>query len=287
MMRFKNGVCIAIATLGLAACASAETPGERFRKAISERKNYCEQQTPRAGDTTCNILKVQTAEPLGTPGGQLAHSIKLPPPWDSPKTVYRPGMGSEEYFRALCEQEAGEFVFSSVSNVEGVVQLRPRSPAHHELQQHLYAIEDPYGYRDWEAREPQFFFVGPKTYRFFEKPVSADKQTGPVTRYFGYDGRNLATMKSEEGAARARYGYIWRGISRPNDRELGIGGGELIVLDLQTGQVLGVKRGFARTGDFHISPGTWWPAAAVCPGDNKDLYVLGEFITRILKPLDR
>ena len=35
--------------------------------------------------------------------------------------------------------------------------------------------------------------------------------------------------------------YVWRGITRPHDREMGIAGGELIVLDLQTNEVLGVQ----------------------------------------------
>ncbi len=37
----------------------------------------------------------------------------------------------------------------------------------------------------------------------------------------------------------------WRGIRRPHDREMGIAGGELIVLDLETNEVLGVRRGYA------------------------------------------
>ena len=39
-----------------------------------------------------------------------------------------------------------------------------------------------------------------------------------------------------------------RGIVRPHDREMGIAGGELIVLDLETSKVLGVRRGYIRTG---------------------------------------
>lgn len=49
---------------------------------------------------------------------------------------------------------------------------------------------------------------------------------------------------------KSRYGFMWRGIERsPHDRELGIGGGEILVLDLQTNDVLAVRRNFrlART----------------------------------------
>ena len=55
------------------------------------------------------------------------------------------------------------------------------------------------------------------------------------------DGKYFYPRKSqpplvEERVAqlKSRYGFTWRGIERsPQDRELGIGGGELIVLDLR------------------------------------------------------
>lgn len=55
-----------------------------------------------------------------------------------------------------------------------------------------------------------------------------------------------------------RYGITWRGIKRPNDREMGIAGGELIVLDLETHEVLGVRRGYA----FYRGS---WEITALCP----------------------
>ena len=42
----------------------------------------------------------------------------------------------------------------------------------------------------------------------------------------------------------SRYGYTWRGIRRPYDREMGIYGGETAVVDLKTGEILGLRRGF-------------------------------------------
>ena len=58
---------------------------------------------------------------------------------------------------------------------------------------------------------------------------------GPLWRYstirVAINDTSEATRHSEQ---RARYGFTWRGIKRPHDRELGIAGGELIVIDLQT-----------------------------------------------------
>ena len=276
----------AITAMTQFACISAETPGDRFRKSMADRKTYCDNRELSPGETSCNILKLVRPDPLATPDGRFAHSIKLPVTV-APK-AYRTGMTSEEYFRVLCE-ESGEFIFRKVNEVDGVMELRPRPIASDDMLRHLYALEDPYGYRDWEARNPEFFYVSPTAYRFFERALKSDQPKGQVLRYSGYDGRSMATMNKETAnAPRSRYGFTWRGISRPNDREMGIAGGELIVLDIDTLQVLGVKRGFARTGEVHPVPlGIWWRLPSVCPGDSNETYVPGKFVTKVLIPAQR
>src|SRR6266568_2409745 len=59
---------------------------------------------------------------------------------------------------------------------------------------------------------------------------------------------------------RSRYGWTWRGIERSeHDRPLGIGGGEVVVFDLQTNEVLAFRRNFRRsvpgTGDVDWTTG--------------------------------
>jgi hypothetical protein len=274
-----------VATLE-AACAFAETPGDLFRRQMAELKAYCDGRRLSPGEMTCNPLSFKPEDPLSTADGRLAHSITLPP--TVPPKTYRPGMTSDAYFDELCH-EAGEFVFKRVSDVEGVMQLRARTIATGQMQRDLYVLEDPYGYRDWEAKEPAGFYVKPNRYRFFERPLNHDRPTEEIERYFGYDGRNPQTMKKEVAAApQSKYGFIWRGISRPNDREMGIAGGELIIVDIKSFEVLAVKRGFARTGDVRRAPPyIWWPTAAVCPGDTHTIYSLGEFVTKVLIPTQR
>lgn len=72
--------------------------------------------------------------------------LKWPEPPNPP--TYRPGMSSEAYFNALCEKEAGEFIYRTVENVEGIYQIRPRNRADDDNQrmQDRYVIEDPYTY---------------------------------------------------------------------------------------------------------------------------------------------
>lgn len=64
---------------------------------------------------------------------------------------------------------------------------------------------------------------------------------------------------------KSRYGYMWRGIERsPHDRELGIGGGEVLVFDLQTNEVLAVRRNFRLSGTFAGTRNVDWLAGQQC-----------------------
>ena len=60
--------------------------------------------------------------------------------------VYRKGIGQQEYFKALCKAYAGEFVYRTVENVEGIYQIRPRVYSGDDDWTDPYVMEDPYGY---------------------------------------------------------------------------------------------------------------------------------------------
>src|SRR5215510_3753022 len=102
-------------------CAMAQTPGERFRKTMEDRKRYCATHEMRRGEMTCDILKLGAPTPLATPEGRFAHSIKLPAAAEVSRASYRAGMSSEEYFDELCGREAGELIFRTVDGVDGVL----------------------------------------------------------------------------------------------------------------------------------------------------------------------
>jgi hypothetical protein len=240
------------------------------------------------GETTCDILKLNAPDPLATPEGRFAHSIKLPPPHDKPKEVHRAGMTSEEYFKALCDAEAGEFIFKTVENVEGIFQMRPRQRATDDMLEHLYALEDPYGYFG-VGQDPKNYLVQPYLgrYSFVETITLPPPQvSGQHKQYIRYYRDPLATpgkwyqtaregrfvrvpylvASAEEDSKRSQYGFTWRGISRPHDRDFGISGGELIILDLRTNDVLAFRRGYARSGQIKNNlTGIWWMVAEKCP----------------------
>ncbi|MFO1322067.1 MAG: hypothetical protein U1F52_20880 [Burkholderiales bacterium] len=261
--------------------------GESYGQLYDPAKyEACRQKTP--GDSRCRKFILKRNE-----NPELWPYPDVPPmKWpDPPKgSVYRPGMTGVEYWRALCKAEAGEFIYKTVENVDGIYQIRPRR---HETDYALmdpYVVEDPYGHTIGEEDQEIFFsYVYPRErwepdlagYSYMESaPLVEDaKSTSPerhsslrqarsentrFERYFGYDRRYVNTMRMEwTGSLASNIGFTWRGIRRTTDRELGVAGGELVVVDLRTNEVLGLRRGFVLGSNLDEGRTVWsWNA---CP----------------------
>jgi hypothetical protein len=249
------------------------------------------------------LLDVKVEDWVAADEGRAAHAIKIPNPVPE-DSGYRKGKTQQEYFEHLCKTEAGEFIFKTVDNVDGIYQVRPRKVYSSEELQHLYAIEDPYGYYAGENESLGEHYVSPILYSYFEIPVggrriyglgmkallhpsvSADPPaSATIARYYNFDNWSSHDnpLKLEYASERkARYAFTWRGIKRPHDREMGIAGGELIVLDLETKEVLGVRRGYV----------VWnrgW-TARVCPrygyggGQDKTARFSAWFLVKVARP---
>ncbi len=279
----------------LSACVThAETVAEHFDRQIKAFAKDCAKTTPRPGSTSCDRLKLKPADPLATEEGRFAHSIKIPNPVQD-NSGYKPGMTSEQYFDHLCKTEAGEFIFKTVENVEGLYFMRPREHATDYQQEHLYTLEDPYGYTDWEASRLPTVFVNPPwaAYYYLEIPLPSGvrpKNEGATFRRFsGYVQEKSPMIDEDVRDLNSKYGVTWRGINRPHDRELGIAGGEMIVLDLHNSEVLAVRRGFIRSGSVKNLTGIWWLTGHVCPkyegkAFSKDGNFAYWFISKALRP---
>lgn len=291
----------------LSACISfAETPEERFQKVMKEMEELCVNKKLIATDSRCILPKMKPADPLATEEGRFAHSIKIPNPVPE-DSGYKPGMTPEQYFDHLCKTEAGEFIYKTVENVEGLYMMRPRKVATDYELEHLYALEDPYGHTsDDDMPGAQDSYVQPVQgkYQFLEIPLKSEDVSNDATKYQRYyrdekanPGKKYQTMINGQGVfvpyvvtdakvptLKSHYGYTWRGITRPHDREFGIAGGELIVLDMETDEVLAVRRGFARTGRIKNNvTGVWWLTALSCP--NRGLKTTPKFIQQVLIPV--
>lgn len=234
------------------------------------------------------------AEWVATPEGKFAHSLEIPNavPRDS---GYRRGMSSKEYFEHLCMREAGEFIFSKVDNVEGLLFMRPpRSPTDADLMDR-YRLEAPDFERTFQLIEPTpqgrgRIFVNPpwRLYSFVDEPYVTGDATSTFVRASGYR-QKTAQMKIDRLAnVETKYALTWRGIKRPNDRDHAIAGSEWIVIDRATRAVMAVHRDYVRTGETPNTPqGIWWLNAVNCPGSSsrnmrsKRIY---DFASRVLQP---
>jgi hypothetical protein len=312
-------VCAAFALLAVAGCSSlgsrvlpeGTVPDKNdWYGQFYNLENYakCREEARRRGgggrnDMGCEFYRlVRVEEPEYWPYPQVPRP-KLPEAPNPP--VYREGMTSKEYFEALCKAEAGEFIYRTVDNVEGVYQIRPRRLASGDALQDRYVMEDPYGYTEQEAVLPVFMFL--RYYATFETKKSRNpggfslhpswSERAPndevYERFSAYDERDTSKTKKEFVAKPgSRYGLSWRGITRPHDRELGIAGGELLASEILSGELLGIRRGFARSGDARGRGGFNWETADVCPKlpefrRNKGLYFSPTFVRKVLKPAPR
>ena len=295
---FVSGCLLAV--LGQVNVANGETVGERFDKAIKEIAKQCASRKLEPNEVCGEVAKLKPADPLATEEGRFAHSLKIPNPVPE-DSGYKPSMTPEQYFDHLCKTEAGEFIYKTVENVEGLYMMRPSEHVTDYELEHLYALEDPYDATD--DPHPQDYLVQPPfgQYQFMESLRTKD-ESDTSQRYIRYSRGSAKESKRDyvymdgtrshrvpyivkkEGVSslNSRYGYTWRGIPRPHDRELGIVGGELIVLDTQTKEVLGVRRGFIRSGNVRNLTGVWWLAGQVCPV--KKALSSSQFIQKVVRP---
>lgn len=280
----------------------------------------CKAADPR--DLSCEVFRLKR-----TPAPETWPYHDTPPikwPEAPAEAVYRPGMTPLEYWRALCKSEAGEFIYRTVEGEEAIYQIRPRPAENDYAYGDRYVMEDPYGYIRGERASIDgvtFKFVGPEVmprewglrYRVLETPFLMNDrgellkqyrdpslfQPAPLgakyQRFFGYDG-DLKSLKMEYVTElKSRYGFTWRAIKRPFDRETGVAGGELAVVDLKTGEVLGLRRGFVLGANTAGGPVNWLspnacPEYALMPGigqirkRNKDSDFTSWFVTKVVIP---
>lgn len=248
--------------------------------------------------------------------------IKWPKSTELPQPIW--GMSNYEYFKMLCEKEAGEVIYRTVENVEGVFQMRPTFyPTDRELSDR-YVLEDPYSITRDDTSAPWDVFVQPNIgeYDFLITSTATlrDKQHGlkrvdgkgnpsayqhPYIRFYRKDGAHPGSsfptfdperpgwgtsvpyivVAEQLNKVDAQYGYTWRGIGDAKLRDHGIAGGEQIVVDLKTGEILAWRRSFMYSDLKSGRESSWWAGANHCNRNLTDRTV--KFIKRVLKPKNR
>jgi hypothetical protein len=252
---------------------------------------------------------------LLTEAGKQAHALALPNglskpvPFDFMKARWRAlnpiadhDSVSRQYWKHLCDTEAGQFIFKTVKGVDGLAYMR-RSPVPDESA----ADEDPWLY---EAPAVEITEVRKSTIYIADRYIDAPWATYARVempdllgqrweRLSMTDRGPLAIKESRRESVwdfeqidkpSERFALTWRGIHRIRDREHRIAGSEIIVFDRTNGEVLAVVRDFAlgaETGKFKYRIA--WRNLRKCPqvtrwmSQPQDSY-LGDFPARVVKP---
>jgi hypothetical protein len=310
-------IALGAACLLLWGCAIPEmlaptTTGEKYRQVLASIDALCKKRgigpyldpsdpqfRTKAPLRTCEVLKVKPFDlnaVLATEEGKFAYSIKLPAPLDKPQVAYTKNMSAEDYFKALCARESGDFIFATAKDVDRLLQLRTSPPGgRYTLGSYSEESLGGHFFSAYNYAEPGIMYVGlpHRRYSLFEAPAGGDgKSTNKPAKYLQYY-RDPAVMQGSPvfgvnsrpiDKPTARYAYAWRGVERENARDLGILGGELIILDLTDMRILAVRRDFAR---FEVNVRVTDRVDQKAKGCRlySDLGV--NFMTRILNPAPR
>lgn len=204
---------------------------------------------------------------------------------------------SVAYFEHKCDTQSGEFIYRVVKNVEGLYQMRLRDPKDYFDRLKRGDIpEDPFGHTNREAQNPETLFVNPppRKYRYLETtrgPDVDDYERGFTSLgkrpaytgekywiYYGYSQFDNTPMVAEQRSAlKSRYGFTWREVRGFWDEVFRVYGGELLVMDMKTQEVLGLRRGFVQWERFS---GT----GRMCPKDKTDS-ITYLFVSEVLVPV--
>ena len=222
---------------------------------------------------------------------------------------------AKDYFEALCKAEAGEFIYRTVEGVEGVYEIRPSRRATDSEFEDRYVLEDPWnasssGWRTfkggnayWESFGDQFVQPNHGKFKFAETPFVAEGRVSRIVRaHRKPESETQQTRTSvlagkfvqvpyvvawiEAEAVTARFGFTWRGIQRPHDRDLNIAGSELAIVDLKSNEVIALRREFVKTGKPRNRPTSAnWETAAPCSWPH--IVLPNDFINRALRPIQQ
>ena len=232
---------------------ASEPMGKQLERALKKIEEQCRAagappfgpNKPGTFETACLMFALKPWEPGDTPESAFAHSIKLPVPHDKPKNIYKQGMSSEDYFKALCKEEAGEWVFRRVEGIKGIRQERPKLMLPLGYSGIVFFASERAHYMDSDLQD---YFVAPPIGRYNFLEISKWPKSSSTDRrqYLRFSrGSGTAKMeKTETSDAVANYAFVWRGVRRPFDRENAIDGYEIIIYQVIPFEVLAFRRGF-------------------------------------------
>ncbi|MCW5576197.1 MAG: hypothetical protein KIT13_08890 [Burkholderiales bacterium] len=296
----KIWICVFL----VAGCAAPQglfggTVGEKFRKALANVDTRCKERKigpyldptdpeyrRKSALTNCDVLKIKPFDlktVLATPEGKFAYSIQLPPPLDKPRVRRSDYRSAEEYFEALCQHELVETTFKKVKDVDGIAVLRVY-PTPYPITLGSYSDES--NGTGMAIAPEERLILSPPSFQFVERPLRLDEQKKfPGVAYLRFekdpDRPGRLSVRPIDHLS-ATYASIWRGTPSMDDRQDGIFGGELILLDRKSGEIVGIRRTFSRD-EVNLDDRSrvrFW--SLPCPNPKRIEYI--QFLKNVLVP---
>jgi hypothetical protein len=306
--------------MALVGCASALFPAHSTLSAalsaskvrLADAVVNCH-KSPLSKGTECRLAAKRPWFDEPEAGRAEATALGTPPSIPSIPGVR--GLSAQAAFAKLCDSAGDFYLKSGLQDVDGFAYVRPRMQVGDEDLTSIDALEDPRGYRGSTVRflpyvaplehgwagEPgpvyrfvETFDVGPVSlaaqralHRSFREAPAAGQT---VARYTvtSEDARELPYRREFLRAPAARYGITWRGTESKELREMGVAGGESVIFDRETREVVAVRRNFylATPALLRSGLGIHWFAAASCPSVQLDPGVWPDrsFVTRAIPP---
>ncbi|MBI2770198.1 MAG: hypothetical protein HYX47_11275 [Burkholderiales bacterium] len=216
---------------------------------------------------------------------------------------------AQSLFDERCKT-AGEKIYKTAANVEGVFVMKPRTEALNSDQQ--FKLDDPYGYAGRGDDYLKLFIRGRPTvptkvgevvppsdlvtYKFVE---TSDESGSRFYRYTTDMSKDVSERITRNGGGvvplkkvltlerSAHYGITWDDISTREDRENWIAGSSQKIIDLRTNDVIAERIGYMFDKGLGSTSGgrSPWAAArdSACPPLTEKIFY---FFDRVIKPVD-
>jgi hypothetical protein len=191
-----------------------------------------------------------------------------------------------DYFEHLCKTEGKDYIYSKAKDVDTVAQLRSfevplvslsdpnYGPQYYRFS--IFALESPLFFNENVANT-----IAGKLAPYGNKKL--DEVSHDIIRSFyggfymnyqiKFNNNEMFSYKKDYGMLEqmhvkglvvtdldrkkaesvqqldkitARYGFTWKGFNRPKDRDYGIAGGDLIIIDLEKNEIMAIQRSFIK-----------------------------------------
>lgn len=204
------------------------------------------------------------------------------------------------YLKELCAVHAGDKIYKTVDDVQGVFQIKAYNPDRDFQWSDQYGMVEPWALAlsgDLGSSLSNLGIRG-KGYWFIERQPGYGLSEGPPFRRHLLESTTFKVVKpdldavvSAEGVVlerkevkvqtlRSRYGYTTEDLSTQELRKRWIGGGRLRIIDLQTKEILAERTDYYRATGPQVKMA--WAAGISCRRDQ--LTSIPGFIRSVLKP---